>query len=136
MQRIAVCALGLFLGIALSGCGGDTKQPIEGTVTLDGTAVKDAAIKFVRTEGEPVTEGGSVTDGKFQTRVPPGKYRIELTGKKVVRKEKRINPMTGKEEEYEVTDELFPEQFNTKSKLIEEIKPGQKTITLDLKSTK
>jgi hypothetical protein len=42
----------------------------------------------------------------------------------------------GKDEEVELTEELFPELYNTKSILIEEIQPGKFKLNLDLKSTK
>src|SRR5262249_48986593 len=134
MKRTAVGVVGLFLFAALSGCG-DGKTTVSGTVALDGQPVADATITFVKTEGDLVREGASIKDGRFQVRVPPGKYRIELDGRKVIGKIRQKGSY-GQDEEVEQTANLFPEKFNSKSELTEEIKPGVNEIKLDLKSAK
>ena len=50
-----------------------------------------------------------------------------------VRKQKGFD---GAVEEIELKDEMFPEWYNMKTELSEEIKPGSNTIKLDLKSKK
>jgi hypothetical protein len=117
-----------------AGCG-EGKSSVTGTVTMDGKAVASGAITFTRTEGELVREGAVIQEGNFRASVPPGTYRLELSGQKVVsvRKQKGFD---GKDEEVPITEELFPEQYNTKSELSEVIKPGKSTLKLDLKSGK
>ena len=56
-----------------------------------------------------------------------------MTGQKPVGT-RRQKGFDGKEEEVKVTEQLFPERYNTKSELVETIKPGSNTIKLDLKS--
>lgn len=134
MRRIAACALSLFLVAALAGCG-DDKGSVIGTVTFDGQPVANGAITFVKSEGGLVREGAVIKDGSFQARVPPGTYKIEVNAQKVVGKRKQRG-FSGEVEEVELTEELFPERYNTKSELREEIRPGPNTIKLDLKSKK
>jgi hypothetical protein len=134
MKRLTLSVLGAFLLAASGGCG-DSKGTVNGTVTLDGEAVANGAVTFVKTEGDPVREGAVIKDGAFQTRVPPGKYRIEVNGKKVVRKETRKG-MSGEDEEVEITEERFPERYNTKSELTQEIRSGVNTVKLELTSKK
>src|SRR5690349_1731911 len=107
MKRIVVCAASLFLVGTLAGCG-DEKASVNGTVKMDGEAVTDGAIIFSKSDGSKVREGAVIKDGSFQVRLPPGKYKIELNGKKVLGKETRKG-MSGKDEEVEITGELFPE---------------------------
>jgi hypothetical protein len=116
------------------GCG-DGKSSVSGTVTMDEEPVASGAITFTRTEGELVREGAVIQDGNFRASVPPGTYKLELSGQKVVsvRKQKGFD---GKDEEVPITEELFPEQYNTKSILIEEIPAGTSKLNLDLKSGK
>lgn len=121
----------VFLLVFFTGCGSG-KQIVTGTVTLDGEPVTNGVITFVSSEGELVREGAIIKDGHFQTHVPPGKYKVELSGRKVVGKRKEIG-FSGAEEELEITEELFPEKFNTTSELSEEIKSGSNTIKLELK---
>jgi hypothetical protein len=118
----------------VTGCG-DGKSSVSGTVTMDGQPVASGAITFVRTEGELVREGAVIQEGKFRANVPPGTYKLELQGQKVVGKRKQKG-FDGKDEEVELTEEMFPEIYNTKSILIEEIQPGTSKLNLDLKSAK
>ena len=134
MKRILVRVLTLVLFIALTGCG-DGKGTVQGTVTLDGRPVADGAITFVKTDGELVREGAVIRDSKFQARVPPGKYKIEVNAQKVVGKTKERGK-DGVLEEVDMTEELFPERYNTKTELTEEIKSGRNTMNLDLQSEK
>ena len=117
-----------------SGCG-DGKSVVNGTVTMDGEPVKTGAITFIKTEGELVREGAVIQDGNFRANVQPGTYTLELQGQKVVGKRKQKG-FDGKDEEVELSEEMFPERYNTKSELREVIKPGQSTLKLELKSAK
>jgi hypothetical protein len=123
----------LFL-LSLSLLVGCAKGPstVTGTVTLDGQPVTSGAITFKDEGGLPV-QGAVITGGSFQAQVPPGRYRLELTGAKVTgtRTQKGFD---GKDETIETTEELFPEKFNAKSELSQEIKPGPNPLKLDLRS--
>jgi hypothetical protein len=116
--------------LALAGCSDTTTS---GTVTMDGQPVKSGAITFIKTEGELVRAGAVIRDGAFQAKLAPGKYRIELTGQKVIgtRKQKGFD---GKDEEVELTEELFPERYNARTELSQEIRPGTNKIDLKLDS--
>jgi hypothetical protein len=116
----------------VAGCS-DGKSSVSGSVTLDGRPVASGAITFVKRGGEVVREGAIIKDGAFQALVPPGTYKLELNGQKVTgtRKQKGFD---GKDEEVQLTEELFPERYNAKSNLTQEIKPGSNTVKLDLKN--
>jgi len=115
--------------LTLIGCVDSTT--VSGTVSMDGQPVKSGAITFVKTDGELVRAGAVISDGTFQAKLAPGKYRIELTGQKVVGKRKQKG-FDGKDEEVESTEELFPERYNAKTELSQEIKPGPNKIDLKL----
>jgi hypothetical protein len=126
--------VGLLCLAAILGCG-DGKSTVSGTVTLDSRPVTSGTITFVKQDGDLVREGAIIKDGSFQAQVLPGQYKIELNGQKVVGKRKQKG-FDGSEEEVEITDELFPERYNIKSELREEIKAGANTLKLDLKSNR
>src|SRR5262245_3297796 len=134
MKPVAACALSLFLFASLAGCG-DGKGSVNGTVTLDGQPVATGTVTFVKSEGGLVREGAVIKGGSFQARVPPGRYKIEVNAQRVVGKRKQKG-FSGEAEEVELTEELFPERYNTKTELSEEIKSGRNTVTLDLRSKK
>src|SRR5262249_11207327 len=127
---VGVC--GLFVGAVLPGCG-DGQGHVTGTVRFDGQAVAQGMVTFVRSEPGLVREGAIIKDGAFRARVPPGKYRIEVNAQRVVGTGLQSG-FNGQPEEVVLTEELFPECYNARSELSEEIKAGARTITLDLKS--
>ena len=127
-----VQALGLFLVAALAGCR-DDQGSVTGTVTFDGRPVTTGAITFMKTDGGLVREGAVIRDGFFQARMPPGKYKIEVNAQEVVGKKKQKG-FDGNDEEVELTKEMFPDRYNTKTELSKDVSAGANTVILDLKS--
>jgi hypothetical protein len=124
------CLLCLF---ATSGCGNNLGI-VTGTVTLDGQPVVSGMVTFVKQDGNHlVRDGAVITDGKFQAKVPPGTYKLELNGQKVISKRTQKN-FDGQDETLDVTGEMFPPQFNVQTKLTQEIKPGPNPVKLELNS--
>jgi hypothetical protein len=122
------------LGLAtLLGCS-DGKSSVTGAVTIDGQPVASGSVTFVKQSGELAREGAVIQGGSFHATVPPGTYKLELNGQKVVGKRKQ-KAFDGTDEEVEITEEAFPPRYNTKSELLQEIKPGANAIKLDLKSS-
>ncbi len=118
---------------SLPGCRDRSKSIITGSVTMDGQPVTSGSVTFVKQGGELVREGAVIDRGTFHATVPPGNYKLELNGQKVVGKRKQKD-FDGKDEEVDITEEAFPARYNTKSELLQEIKPGANAIKLDLKS--
>ena len=132
MIRFARFAFLLLGFVAFVGCS-ESKSVVNGTITLDDLPVLNGSITFIKTEGELVREGAVIKDGGFKAELLPGKYKIEVNGQKVTGKRKQKG-FDGTEEELEITQELFPERYNTKTELLEEIKPGPNVLKLELKS--
>ena len=132
ITKLCAAAVILFGLVLIMGCS-DGKQPVSGTVTLDGKPVASGTITFSKENGELIREGAVIRDGRFEALVPPGKYKIELNGQKVIgtRTQKGFD---GKDEVLEITEELFPERFNAKTELNKEITAKENVIELDLKS--
>jgi hypothetical protein len=131
MRYLVLRAPILLVCAALAGCG-ETHGNVTGTVTFDGQAIPNGSITFVKSDGT-AREGAVIKDGNFQTRLAPGRYKVEVNAQKVVSKRKQKG-MSGEIEEVEVTEEMIPERYNSKTELSEEIKSGSHTIKLDLKS--
>lgn len=83
-----VVTLGLALAI-IAGCGGQTKVPVEGTVTLDGKPLVGANIVLaqLRATAPGPFVGKTDADGKFSlgttdggsSGAAPGEYRLMIT---------------------------------------------------------
>ena len=121
------CLLLLSL-LLLSGCGGPSACTVEGNVTFKSESVKKGAIRFFTEDGTPGNGGlAPITDGKYSVNVKgmyAGKYVVaisgfEETGRKFV-------PEPGAAE---ITEErqFIPAKYNSKSKLIVELKKGANT---------
>ena len=121
---LAVCSL-------VPGCG-DGKSIVKGTVSFDGQPVKSGSITFVSIEGDLVREGAVITDGAFTARLPPGKYNVELSAQRKAgtRTQKGFD---GNDEVIQLTEELFPDYYNSKTELVETIRAGENVLTLQLK---
>ena len=64
------------------GCSGSSRQPISGTVTLDGKPLKYGTINF-RPDGHAASgSGGIVLEGNFEIPgdkgLPPGNYKVNV----------------------------------------------------------
>jgi hypothetical protein len=133
--RALPLAMALGSLIALPGCG-DGQGTVNGAVTLDGQPVAHGTVTFVSNEGgKLVREGAVIEGGSFHAVVPPGEYKIELNGQKVVGKRKQKG-FDGKDEELEITEELFPERYNAKTELTAKVSSGTNTVKLDVKGAK
>jgi hypothetical protein len=80
--RRAVCQLlPILLAAWCTGCGGGGAGggDVNGTVTLDGTAIEDGSISFTPETGEGGTAGGKIVQGKYSVKgVATGKNRVHI----------------------------------------------------------
>lgn len=137
ISAFVVSLVSLFL---LSGCGGAAadgygRQPVSGSVSLDGQPLKMGTITFVPDPSGPVISEASIADGKFdipqEVSLPVGKYHVSISsveepgGGDV---EKIMNQAI-------VGKELVPEIYNTKTELSCEVAQGAENIFhFDLKT--
>ncbi len=75
----------LLLAGFLVGCSGSDRQPVQGTVTLDGEPLEGAAISFTPAEGGRPASGNTDAQGKFtlgsftaNDGLPPGSYKVSV----------------------------------------------------------
>ena len=124
--------LGGLLLIAIVGCGNKLGS-VDGSVTLDGQPVPDGMVTFIKQGTEPGREGAVIKDGKFSAQIPPGSYKLELNGQKDngSRVQKGFD---GKDEVIPQTVERFPDKYNKKTELTQEIKAGANPVKLELNS--
>jgi hypothetical protein len=116
-----------------TGCGsGPRWGTVEGRVTLDGKAVERGDVRFVPTDGLTPTSGGQIKDGKYMAKVPVGAMRVEITAPKVVSKRKLFDTKDSAWDE--ITEEMMPARYNTKSQLTLTVESGVNSKDFDLTS--
>jgi hypothetical protein len=144
--------LGLSLGIATTGCTGSgddlPREPITGTVTMDGQPLPEGAIQFSptgdTTKGTAVGANAEIKDGQFsiarEDGLVPGTYKVSIShaelkeatakGKTNTKVDTKIPSRTKS-----IGPELIPAKYNAQSEHKTENKPGGvKDLKYDLKS--
>lgn len=125
---LALSALAL-----LSGCStGPPMGTITGEVTLDGQPLKEGRIAFLPVDGERPTAGTTITDGKFETKAPVTKMRVEINANKVIGKRKAYD--TPQSPVADEVVELIPTRYNIESELSLDVQKGSQTVKYDLES--
>jgi hypothetical protein len=132
LHRLSYYILTLALGLAHFGCSGSKddkpREPVGGTVTMDGKPLPEAAIQFTPT-GEVKATGvvAKVADGKFsiprEEGLVPGTYMVSISHaeQQEVKSKKAAGPLS---KNVKLGKEQIPARYNTQSKLTAEIKKG------------
>ncbi|MBA4067823.1 MAG: hypothetical protein C0501_29815 [Isosphaera sp.] len=115
MTRAAVLLAGL-----AAGCGGPDLYDVRGRVTLNGEPVEKGVVRFVPADPNRSAEAGTIRDGAYTARVPPGTLRVEITAS-------RVEPDAPVVEGTPAARALMPPRYNTASALTVEVGPGRPT---------
>ena len=113
----------------------EAEPTVTGTVRLDSEPLPRGSIAWIPIEGTPGPGGGGEinNEGKYEIKrgLRPGKYRVEIRSTRTLPR-KVLNPTIPSE----LVDEevsVIPEQYNTNSSLIREVRPGSNVFDFDLK---
>jgi hypothetical protein len=118
---------------AVIGCSSADTTTVSGTVTLDGSPLKEGVVRFVPTDGKTATSSAAIKDGKFSTVVPKGEMRVEFSAPKVIGQKKMYD--TPEAPLVDEVVELLPERYNVKSEMKITVKGGGQTESFTLEST-
>jgi hypothetical protein len=120
--------------VSMIGCSTGDTATVNGTVTLDGSPLKEGVVRFVPVDGKTPTASADIKDGKFNANVPKGEMRVELSAPKVIGKKKMYD--TPDSPVVDEVAELLPERYNVNSELKITVKGGgqKETFTLESKS--
>ena len=129
----------LTLAAALHGVAGCTGGPaygdVAGEVTLDGSPLLEGVVRFMPADGNTPTASALIENGEFQTPVPAGKHRVEISSPKLPKGINSSKEMKrGTVDEGAALEDLIPQRYNTKSELTAEVKKGANKVSYHLKS--
>lgn len=123
-------ALVVLFGVLSPGCDrGPAFEEIRGTVTLNGQPVERGVVRFVPADTNRSSEAGTITNGNYTARVPPGTLRVEFMGS-------RVDPGAPIVEGAPAARSVFPPRYNQESKITIEVgKGGKNQFDFDLTVT-
>jgi hypothetical protein len=131
--------LPLFLVAAVSGCSlsGDNlpREPVSGTVTLDGQPLASGTIQFTPVDQATGVAGGdAIRDGRFsiprETGLVPGSYRVAIYSAGAAGRTKGQAPEGRQIAKAGPARESIPAKYNAQSELKAEIKKGGSNVGL------
>jgi hypothetical protein len=128
-MKLVQCLFLFGLSLALTGCG-EKIHEVSGSATFDGTPIAEWQIAFVPLKGGGKGGGGTITAGQYSAKVPPGKYKVQITANKKMKLPPGEVGMEGAKEEVR---QYIPEKFNTQTELSTDV-PGSSPLDFNLKS--
>jgi len=119
----------VFAAAAVGGCGssdGLPREPISGTVTLDGQPLDGGMITFTPTQAAEPVVTALIKDGAYslpRSEGPvPGPHRVQVWAKKPTGK--KIPDPDNREEIIDEMRSIVPPRYNLNSELSAEVKAG------------
>lgn len=118
------------LALPAVGCSrGPAKAAFTGRVTLNDEPLPQGAISLYPLSRAP-SAGAVIKDGSYQMEAFPGSYRVEVSGSKVVGQKKRYDTPDSPMDD--VLESIVPAEYNSASKLVQEVKLDTKTLDFKL----
>lgn len=124
----AVAAFAALTAILSAGCGGDDRQAISGSVTLNGRPLDQGVIVFVSADAKSPTQASTqIANGSYQIPqaqgLVPGKYKVSISSPDGKTPDADPNAAPGPSGNFASKDRI-PAKFNTDSTLEVEVKKG------------
>jgi hypothetical protein len=119
-MRQALVWLTVFLVLVLVGCSRSPNRRVWGEVSYKGVAIQEGSIEFLPTEGTGgPSVGCPITDGAYDIPAAKGPlangtYVVKLVA---VRDTGRYPPGPRYAKSMTIREDIFPEEYNSKSKL-------------------
>jgi hypothetical protein len=120
--------------VAAAGCGNaDSKRgTVQGTVTVNGKPPAAGAIAFTPVSGAAPTAGGKIVDGKYSAEVPIGLAKVAIRVSKIVGQRKLYDSPDSPVQP--LMEESLPPEFNDRTELTLDVKPGVNEHVFHLKA--
>jgi hypothetical protein len=82
MRNRIVPSLALATLVVVVGCSGPSTHKVSGRVSWEGKDVEDGQITFLPEDGKLHPATAKIVNGRYETRVPPGRMRVEISAQR------------------------------------------------------
>lgn len=114
------------------GCGSQdpNRGEVSGIVTVNGQPAATGAVAFSPVDGQSPTSGGKIVDGKYTVKASTGTSRVAIRVPKIVGQRKLYN--TPDSPVQPLMEETLPAEYNDRTTLTLEVKPGENEHNFEL----
>ena len=122
------CVFWLVALIVLTGCNGDGKYPVHGTVTWDGDPIPsdhNGYVTLTSVDGSSPPDAGPITDSEFNLRASPGTKKVEIL---ITRPDGKVVESMGAAPH----KQYIPVRYNEESELTATVESKSNELTFDL----
>ena len=122
----------LLLAAAPLCCGCGSKfSAVTGDVSLGGKPLEMGTISFFPADGHGTTAAAKIDDGQFSASVPPGRYKVQISGFRKTGK-RHANQSDPSSPIVDILEPIVPARYNTATTLTCEVQPGQQKMDFPL----
>lgn len=130
-EKVIARATAALLLFQLAGCGGDglPREPVSGSISVDGKPLKSGMVMFTPTDASMPTQGnGNITDGKYSiprsAGLVPGTYKVVINSSESTPEKQldKVNDAPGLPPA--PAKNAIPPEFGSETKLTAEIVAG------------
>ena len=133
MTRLPAGLFGFLLLVAmLVGCS-DGKIEVTGAISYEGEVPEEGTIAFIGDNGAGTSYGEPYSNGRYKTRVPEGKYRVRITGRRMVTLDTPLPGVFGGPPITQREEKIVPDIYGLHSNLDVEITKSARTHDFELK---
>lgn len=107
---------------------------VVGVVTVDGQPAASGAVAFSPVDGQSPSSGGKIVNGEYSVKASTGTVKVAIRVPRVVGERKLYN--TPDSPVQPLMEETLPPEYNDRTTLTFDVKPGVNEQNFDLKTKK
>jgi hypothetical protein len=136
MSLVRTLSLSLLLAALVVAAGCNNQDPnrgeVTGLVTVNGQPAASGAVAFSPVDGQSPTSGGKIVNGEYSVKASIGTVKVAIRVPKVVGQRKLYN--TPDSPIQPLMEETLPPEYNDRTTLTFDVKPGVNEHNFDLKT--
>jgi hypothetical protein len=138
MSLVRILHLFQLLAVLAVAAGCNSQDPnrgeVMGLVTVNGQPAASGAVAFSPVDGQSPTSGGKIVNGEYSVKASIGTVKVAIRVPKIIGERKLYN--TPDSPVQPLMEETLPPEYNDRTTLTFDVKPGINEQNFDLKTKK